>query len=267
MLANCSFCLKEFGFRENKYQYPDVGLEFCFDCMACSICDYKHPKFNGGILGMQPLCRPHYDKYSKILLHLLNITEWPEEIVNARLKYLYRVRDRDTKLLSRLEEAQGSKIEGICETIALLGRNFKGVSRLKVSEIKSQDRLSTLREVMNADLQDCLRQISEIEALKQNGNATAIEESRRLAEGLDPNKNRSIDEKEFLAGKIIELPEPYLIVRDSPLATFQNIMGITFNNLAEVINILARKHNYRIISTACDNHTMYVFMEKMGSLR
>ncbi len=88
-----------------------------------------------------------------------------------------------------------------------------------------------------------------------------------MAEGLDPNKNRSIDAKEFLAGKITELPEPYLIVRDSPVATFQNIMGITFNNLAEVINILARKHNYRIISTVCDNHTMYVFMEKMGSLR
>jgi hypothetical protein len=39
-------------------------------------------------------------------------------------------------------------------------------------------------------------------------------------------------------------------------------MGITFDNLAAVINILARKYDYRIISTACDHHTMYVFMEK-----
>jgi hypothetical protein len=134
--------------------------------------------------------------------------------------------------------------------------------------LRAQPEAFQKTEVISTDLQDCERQISEIESLEQNGNVTAIEESRRMAEGLDPNKNRSIDAKEFLSGKITELPEPYLIVRDSPLAIFQNITGITFNNLAEVINILARKHNYRIIiSTACDNHTMYVFMEKIGSLK
>ena len=87
---------------------------------------------------MQPLCRPHYDKYSKVLVHLLNITEWPEEILNARLKYLYNVRDRDTKLLSQLENASGNE-QTVADTIALLGRNFKGVAHLKVSKIKSQD--------------------------------------------------------------------------------------------------------------------------------
>lgn len=75
-------------------------------------------------------------------------------------------------------------------------------------------------------------------------------------------KNKSIDAKQFLAGAVKELPQPYLIVRDSPDLTYQNAMGITFNNLALVINILATEHNYKIISTACDNHTMYVFMEK-----
>lgn len=94
-----------------------------------------------------------------------------------------------------------------------------------------------------------------------------MQKAKRMGEALNPNLNYSIDAKEFLSGKINYLPEPYLIVRDSPVATFQNVMGITFNNLAAVINILARKYNYRIISTACDNHTMYVFMEKVGSLR
>lgn len=94
-----------------------------------------------------------------------------------------------------------------------------------------------------------------------------MQKAKRMGEASNPNLNYSIDAKEFLSGKINYLPEPYLIVRDSPVATFQNVMGITFNNLAAVINILARKYNYRIISTACDNHTMYVFMEKVGSLR
>ncbi len=94
-----------------------------------------------------------------------------------------------------------------------------------------------------------------------------MQEARSIVEALDPNNNRSIDAKEFLAGKVTYLPEPYLILRDNPAATFQNIMGITFNNLAAVINILAREHNYKVLSTACDNHTMYVFMEKVGTLR
>lgn len=94
-----------------------------------------------------------------------------------------------------------------------------------------------------------------------------IQQARRKVQALDPNNNKSIDAKEFLNGQITYLPEPYLIVRDNPPATFQNIMGITFNNLAAVINILAIEHTYKIIFTACDNHTMYVFMEKVGSFR
>jgi hypothetical protein len=62
-------------------------------------------------------------------------------------------------------------------------------------------------------------------------------------------------------------PEPYLILRDSPVATYQNVMGITFSNLAAVMNIPAREHNYKVTSTACDNHTMHVFMEKIRSLQ
>jgi hypothetical protein len=81
------------------------------------------------------------------------------------------------------------------------------------------------------------------------------------------NNNKNTNAKEFLNGQITYLPEPYLILRDNPPATFQNIMGITFNNLAAVVNILAIEHNYKIISRACDNHTMYVFMEKVGSLQ
>jgi type I site-specific restriction-modification system R (restriction) subunit len=206
------------------------------------------------------------------------------------LKYLYKVKDRDTKLLAQLEKGT-MKQEVVAETIALIARDFKGVNYLKLSNSDLLDKNALIQKEIIANLQECLRQISQFETLKQNSNiisestnsndTTALDlqqkqqereeqimqKAMRMGEALNPNLNYSIDAKEFLSGNINYLPEPYLIVRDSPVATFQNVMGITFNNLAAVINILARKHNYRIISTACDNHTMYVFMEKMGSLR
>jgi hypothetical protein len=220
----------------------------------------------------------------------MDIPEWPAELVNARLKYLYKVKDRDTKLLAQLEKGT-MKQEVVAETIALIARDFKGVNYLKLSNSDLLDKNALIQKEIIANLQECLRQISQFETLKQNSNiisestnsndTTALDlqqkqqereeqimqKAMRMGEALNPNLNYSIDAKEFLSGKINYLPEPYLIVRDSPVATFQNVMGITFNNLAAVINILARKHNYRIISTACDNHIMYVFMEKMGSLR
>jgi hypothetical protein len=271
------------GFREDKITFENAqGLEFCLDCMTCSICDSKGQKFSSGILGMTPLCLTHFEKYNRVL-PLVPVTKWPEDTLNARLKHLHRVKDRDMKLLAQLEHERPKKIEDIAgETIALVGNSFRGVSFLRLSEIKSNDKITVVHERIGADLRDCVRQISEVEALKQNkkndsSNSNLIsnekhetevmQEARGMLEGLDPRNNKSIDAKEFLAGKVIYLPEPYLILRDSPVATYQNIMGITFNNLAAVINILAREHNYKIISTACDNHTMYVFMEKIGSLR
>jgi hypothetical protein len=188
------------------------------------------------------------------------------------------------QVLHSSEHERPKKVDDIAgETIALVGKSFRGISFLRLSEIKSNDKITVVHERISADLRDCVRQISEVEALKQNkknnnsSNSNLIankehevevmQEARSMLEALDPQNNKSIDAKEFLAGKVIYLPEPYLILRDSPVATYQNIMGITFNNLAAVVNILAREHNYKIISTAYDNHTMYVFMEKMGTLR
>jgi hypothetical protein len=73
-----------------------------------------------------------------------------------------------------------------------------------------------------------------------------MQEARSTLEALDPENNKSIDAKEFLAGTIMYLPEPYLILRDSPVVTHQNVKGITSNNLAAVMNILAREHNTRL---------------------
>lgn len=261
--------------------------------MTCSVCGTKDARHEGGLLSMQPLCQVHFDKY-KDLIQLIDVTQWPEEFVNARLKYLHNVKDRDTRLIAQLEKGS-EKVQIVAETIALVGRSFKGVNFLRVPEIKSQDRVPTVLDRIKADLQECIRQLDEIETLRQNNDkmlpevanqnnnnniisqdlqikqnergSLTIEEARRMVEALDPKRNKSIDAKEFLAGRISHLPEPYLIVRDSPLLVHANQMGITFNNLATVINILARKYNYKIISTACDNHTMYVFMEKIGSLR
>jgi hypothetical protein len=230
---------------------------------------------------MTPLCQDHFEKYNRVL-PLIDLTDYPEETIDARLKYLYRVKNRDTKLLDQLDKEKPPKIENVtAEIIALVGSRFKGLSFVNISYVKSKDKVTAIHERIAADLRDCINQISEFEALKQNKNNNSsnlvvsdkehemevMREARSKLEALDPNNNKSIDAKEFLNGQIAYLPEPYLIVRDNPTATFQNVMGITFNNLAAVVNILAREHNYKIISTACDNHTMYVFMEKVGSLR
>ena len=293
-MARCSFCLKSLGFREAKVTFPNIErLELCLDCMTCSVCGAQGQQQKSGILGMTPLCPIHFDKYNRVLPLIADI-ELPEETVDARLKYLYRVKDRDTRLLALLEQREGEKPKKledvVAETIALVGNGFRGISVLKLSEIKSKDKITAVQERISADLRDCIEQINGFEALKQNYNNSrrntgdsdnnnltsnnkeereiqVIQEARGILEALDPKNNKSIDAKEFLAGKVTYLPEPYLIVRDNPPATFQNIMGISFNNLAAVINILAREHNYKIISTACDNHTMYVFMEKIGSWR
>lgn len=239
---------------------------------------------------MQPFCQIHHDKY-KDILQVMDIPEWPLELLNARLKYLYKVKDRDTKLLAQLEIGP-EQVGALPERIAIVPRDFKGLNSLKPSEVNSRDRLAVLHKEISTNLQNCIRQISQVETIRQRGNVTSeitnsdddttaqdlqhnqnereeqlIQKASRLGESLDPGLNYSIDAKAFLNGKIEYLPEPYLILRDSPAVTWENVMGITFDNLAAVINILARKYNYRIISTVCDHHTMYVFMEKMGSLR
>lgn len=124
--------------------------------MRCSRSTQK-----SGILGMTPLCSIHYDKYNRVL-PLISNTELPEEIVDARLKYLYRVKDRDTRLLAQLEQRQEGEEEGrpikkiedvAAEIIALAGNGFRGLSILKVSEIKSKDMITAVKERISADLQ------------------------------------------------------------------------------------------------------------------
>jgi len=220
-------------------------------------------------------------------LPLIAPADYPEEIINAKLKYLNRVKERDTNLLELLDRSRPDKIEHDTAEIIALAGGFKGLAFINTGDLKTKDkdRVTEVYERIVADLRDCTGQIGELEVLKQNKNNNSsdgtnlvvssnkeremevIQQARRKLEVLDPNNNKSIDAKEFLSGQITYLPEPYLIVRDNPSATFQNIMGITFNNLAAVVNILAIEHNYKIISTACDNHTMYVFMEKVGSLQ
>jgi hypothetical protein len=266
-MARCSFCLKNLGFREGKVTFPNVnGLELCLDCMTCSVCGAQGQQQKGGLLGMTPLCQICYNKYNRVL-PLIADKELPEETVDARLKYLYRVKDRDTRVLAQLEQREGEegrpikKVEDIVpDIIALTGNGFRGLSIMKVSETKSKDKITAVQEWISADLRNCIEQISGFEALKQNYNNNSsrnsdsgdnnlinrkdheiqvIQEARSIVEALDPINNKSIDAKEFLAGKVTYLPEPYLIVRDNPPATFQNIMGLTFNNLGAVINILA----------------------------
>ena len=177
----------------------------------------------GGIIGMQPFCQIHFDKYNQIL-QVMDITEWPAELVNAQLKYLYKVKDRDTKILAQLEKGP-EKQEVAAETIALIARDFKGVNYLKLSHVNSRDRIELIQKVISADLQDCLSQISQFETLKQNRNVISeitnsndttaldmqkkqqeheekiMQKAMRIGEALNPNLNYSIDAKEFLSEK------------------------------------------------------------------
>ncbi len=40
------------------------------------------------------------------------IAEWPEEFVNARLKFLYRVKEREMKILAQLAKGPGNGSSG-----------------------------------------------------------------------------------------------------------------------------------------------------------
>ena len=224
-MANCSFCLKSLGFREDRSRFANVGLEYCLDCMTCSVCDLKDSKKEGGIVGMQPLCKFHFDRYKNIL-QVIDITEWPDELVIARLKHLYKLKDRDMKLLAHVEQKLG-KAEVGADTIALVARDLRAEHYLKLSGINSRDKIALVLREIKADLQDCISQINQAETLKQDTSAISetsdstysgtqdfrgkpeeseeelIQRARRIGEALDPNLNKVIDAKEFLSRKII----------------------------------------------------------------
>jgi hypothetical protein len=150
----------------------------------------------------------------------MDIPEWPAELVNARLKYLYKVKDRDTKLLAQLEKGT-MKQEVVAETIALIARDFKGVNYLKLSNSDLLDKNALIQKEIIANLQECLRLISQFETLKQNSNiisestnsndTTALDlqqkqqereeqimqKAMRMGEALNPNLNYILMQKSF----------------------------------------------------------------------
>jgi glycine/serine hydroxymethyltransferase len=89
----------------------------------------------------------------------------------------------------------------------------------------------------------------------------AAQEAQKAA--LEDLHEKSVNAVDVLEGKILlsELPEPYLILHDQLNYGLAHQTGVTFNNAQRALNVLAR-NGYRIVSTTCDNHTMYVFMEK-----
>jgi hypothetical protein len=150
----------------------------------------------------------------------MDVPEWPAELVNARLKYLYKVKDRDTKLLAQLEKGT-MKQEVVAETIALIARDFKGVNYLKLSNSDLLDKNALIQKEIIANLQECLRLISQFETLKQNSNiisestnsndTTALDlqqkqqereeqimqKAMRMGEALNPNLNYILMQKSF----------------------------------------------------------------------
>lgn len=78
---------------------------------------------------MTPLCQEHFEKYKRVL-PLIAPADYSEEIIDAKLKYLNRVKERDTNLLELLDRNRPDKIEhDTAEIIALAGNGgFKGLA-------------------------------------------------------------------------------------------------------------------------------------------
>ena len=134
--------------------------------MRCSVCGKKARGEVRGIIGLQPVCNTHLDMYNKNVAHR-PITAWPSEFVDSRLKFLYRVRDRNMKILAGLRKGPG-KLGFFAETLAILGGNFEAASYLNLSEMNRRGQAAWVIQRFEEDLQDCLIQINELEAFKQN---------------------------------------------------------------------------------------------------
>ena len=56
----------------------------------------------------------------------------------------------------------------IAETLAILGGNFEAASYLNLAEMNRRGQVAGAIQRLEVDLQDCLIQINELEAFKQN---------------------------------------------------------------------------------------------------
>jgi hypothetical protein len=156
------------------------------------VCDKKaRGEVRGIIGGMQPVCKAHLEMYNKAIADR-PITAWPSEFVDARLKFLYRVRARDMKILAGLRKGPG-KLGFIAETLAILGGNFEAASYLNLAEMNRRGQLAGAIQQLEVDLQNCLSQINELEAFKQNphlfqevANSNSNSNSVRTHELQDP---------------------------------------------------------------------------------
>ena len=82
-----------------------------------------------------------------------------------------------------------------------------------------------------------------------------------IEEEINQSHTNTITADDILKGKILidQLPEPYLIVKDSQ----PGMDAAKLDKLSKVINILAIKGGYRVVSFALAYaHTGYVIMEK-----
>ena len=180
--------------------------------MTCSVCDSKaRGEYRGIIGGMQPLCSVQLDIYNNSLSQR-PITEWPDDFFNARLKYLYRVKDRDMKILAELAKGPG-KMGAITETIALVGGNFEAASYLKLSEINKRGMVNAAQERISADLQDCVRTISELENFKKNGRIIPEVANPNDVKAQEPQDPIHIAKVRYAKGEITK-EQFYELVKD-----------------------------------------------------
>lgn len=172
ILTNCTFCRKKFNAwtAENRYKFPGVG-EFCFDCMACSVCDSKPKGELRQVVGWQPFCKVHYDMYGGLLEKPPN--QWPVEFVDARIKFLNRVIERNTKVLAEIMKGPG-KIAKIAEVTAVIGGNYDAATYLKVSNMNANMHGMSVQQQLSGQNQDCHKQIKDLEAIKRGEVPVAV---------------------------------------------------------------------------------------------
>ncbi|MEO9364429.1 MAG: SHOCT domain-containing protein [Nitrososphaera sp.] len=169
-MANCTFCRKKFGFTENRYKFPAIRAEFCFDCMECSVCGSKAKGEFRGVVGWQAFCKVHYEQYSGF--QQKPSSQWTEELIEARIRFLKRVIERDTQLLIEVNSKGQSKLSVIGQTAAILEGNYNAANYLKLSDMQAGAQRTTAQQQLNAEIQECQKQLGELEAMKRGEVAT-----------------------------------------------------------------------------------------------
>jgi len=137
--------------------------------MTCSICG-KRPSSNDSVAraDWQPFCPEHYDQYYSYLQDLqtghmddASASQWPTEFAEARLKYLYRVKQRLTQQLN----ADTKGPDATTASLAILLGEYEAANYVQLSAMNQNVQANEAKQKTNSELQECTKQIAMLEKI------------------------------------------------------------------------------------------------------